>query len=569
VLFRSGKFGIDLSYKGKPIAKSPYNPTINRSSVSASGPGVEEGPFEQYIPTNFTINAKKLADAGVPLTPADISVKLDDGKGNPVELLPAQSADDPKNSIVDKGDGTFLVTYAPTEAGRAKLDVRVKGQPVQNAPFSISIDKPTSDPSKCVAYGPGLEPGNVIEKETHFTIESRNKLGEPIKHKTGDNYKVKIIGPPNPIGNPSTPIEIEPQIVDNNNGTHKVTYTPIIVGPHKIEVKLNNTPISGSPFNVDIGRDPNAPDPNQFLAFGPGLEGGNTSEYANFTVQAVNGKGEKLTKGGAKLAVNIERIKTASKLSDVKLVDNDDGTYSVSYLAKDAGDHKIEVLLKSNINPKVAEHIKDSPFTVPIQPGTDARMSQAFGKGLEEGLDTKPAKFRIQARDKDGNNIPHGGDPFEVKVKSDQPGVIVPIKLVDNGDGTYDVEYNPLNSGWHDVDVTLRGKPVGGGPWHVQIKKGTDPKLTIVERYEFIVRTKTKDGQNQTTGGDKVEVKIVGPDGPLSSEKVEVVDKHNGKYIVGYSVEGQGEYKISVKIDGQHIKGSPWKQTHYTASDDE
>eukprot|EP01097_Dermamoeba_algensis_P001463 TRINITY_DN1548_c0_g2_i1.p1 TRINITY_DN1548_c0_g2~~TRINITY_DN1548_c0_g2_i1.p1 ORF type:complete len:277 (-),score=77.50 TRINITY_DN1548_c0_g2_i1:212-1042(-) len=276
-----------------------------------------------------------------------------------------------------------------------------------------------------------------------------------------------------------------------------------------------------------------------------------------------------MTKGGAKLAVNVERVKNASKVSDVKLVDNDDGTYAVSYLAKDPGDHKIEVLLKSNINPKVAEHIKNSPFTVPIQAGTDARMSQCFGKGLEEGLDTKPAKFKIQARDRDGNNIPHGGDPFEVKIKSDQPGVVVPLKLVDNGDGTYDVEYSPVNSGWHDVDVLLRGKPVGGGPFHVNIKKGTDPRLSIVEKYEFIIRAKTKDGQNQTTGGDKVEVTVIGPSGPLPADQVEVVDKHNGKYHVGYSVEGTGEYRIHVKIDGVHIKGSPWKQTHYNEADDQ
>lgn len=107
-----------------------------------------------------------------------------------------------------------------------------------------------------------------------------------------------------------------------------------------------------------------------------------------------------------------------------------------------------------------------------IDPGTVAANSIAYGPGLEPGcLDTEPATFTIEARDKNGQRRNEGGDPFVVEVMG--PTGPVPCDVVDNGDGTYAVTYNPEDAGRHDVAVTLEGKPIKGSTFRVDINAGT------------------------------------------------------------------------------------------------
>jgi hypothetical protein len=48
----------------------------------------------------------------------------------------------------------------------------------------------------------------------------------------------------------------------------------------------------------------------------------------------------------------------------------------------------------------------------------------------------------------------------------------VPCDVVDNGDGTYGVTYNPEDAGRHDIGVTLEGKPIKGSTFRVDIVAG-------------------------------------------------------------------------------------------------
>lgn len=52
----------------------------------------------------------------------------------------------------------------------------------------------------------------------------------------------------------------------------------------------------------------------------------------------------------------------------------------------------------------------------------------------------------MEAIGTDGKRVPHGGDAFAVQVTGPK-GENVPANIKDNGDGTYHVEYTPLNGG--------------------------------------------------------------------------------------------------------------------------
>jgi filamin len=431
------------------------------------------------------------------------------------------------------------------EYGRHKLDIALKGRPILSN-YAIPVDKSSTDPSKSTASGPGIEPGNVINHPTHFTIQARNKIGDPMKT-GGDPFKVQVAGPYNS--------EVEPTIKDNGNGTYDVTYEPTVAGPHKVEVTLNGTPISGSPWNFDVTRSDTDPDPSQFDVFGPGLEGGNTADPAVFTVVAKNSKGHPLNKGGDPVEVEVSDKDGNPVHSSV--VDNNDGTYSVSYQPIEPGDHRVDVLLRTK-NPLYYDHVKDSPYYVPIVPGTDASRSIMYGPGLEEAWDTKPAVFYIKAIDRDGNDMGRGGDPFEVQVTG--PNGDVPVDVVDNDDGTYTVTYHPSQHGKHTIYANLKHNPVAKSPYTINVKEGADFQHSFIEKFQFTVRTKTKANQFATVGGEKFNVVITGPHGPIPNEHIEIKDLHNGVYTVSYSLPQAGDYNVSVLLNNNDIQGSPFPQ---------
>jgi filamin len=270
--------------------------------------------------------------------------------------------------------------------------------------------------------------------------------------------------------------------------------------------------------------------------------------------------------GGHRLGVEV--LDPTGKPLLVKFVDNGDGTYSGEYQPNDVGDHKVTITLAQALKSASPDNIANSPFTVPVIPGTDASKCIVSGPGLGQGddvvYDTIPTWIKIQAKDKYGKDIPTGGDPFEVSAEDEQ-GKNVPVEITDNDDGTYMCKFAPVNAGKHKLQARLRAKPVAGSPYAVTVHKGAT-EASFVEKFSFVIRTRTKDGELKNVGGDKFEVLVTAPGG-APAPGVEVQDLQNGSHLVSYSVATEGEYKVAIKINGRHIKGSPWKQHHFDATD--
>lgn len=132
------------------------------------------------------------------------------------------------------------------------------------------------------------------------------------------------------------------------------------------------------------------------VAFGKGLEGGETGRVAPFTVEVRTSAGELVGRGESPVSV----VVTDSNGDEVPvtLTDRGDGTFAGEYLPKEPGDHTVTVTLGEK-RPPHESPIGESPFTVPIAPGTDGAQSDASGPGLKSGIpDNKPTHFTIQAR---------------------------------------------------------------------------------------------------------------------------------------------------------------------------
>jgi hypothetical protein len=279
------------------------------------------------------------------------------------------------------------------------------------------------------AEGPGLTAGKT-KKPCNFTIHSVDADGNPVKV-GGDPFKVSITGPE----------QVTPSFKDNNDGTYSVEYKVETPGDYKIDVTLHDQPIKDSPFHPHIKW---SVDPNQSYAEGEGIRELWDNKPTGFTIHAVDYDGNPRTDGGDPFVV---KINSPNETIVPKVVDNGDGTYSVTYAAQKTGPVEIQVTLED-------QPIKDAPFHLECKSGTD-HSTTGFSNFT----------FTVQTRDKHGNNKTFGGDEFVVT--PNQSGVHVTTK--DNNDGTYTASFSLGAKGNYVFKVAFNGKELAASPLHVTI----------------------------------------------------------------------------------------------------
>ena len=75
---------------------------------------------------------------------------------------------------------------------------------------------------------------------------------------------------------------------------------------------------------------------------------------------------------------------------------------------------------------------------------------------------------------------------------------------------------------------------------------------------EFTLTTKTAEGRQFYNKGDRVTVEIRDERGRECGTEVQINDNKNGQYNISYSPKEQGRYSIIIKVNGEHVRGSPY-----------
>lgn len=196
-------------------------------------------------------------------------------------------------------------------------------------------------------------------------------------------------------------------------------------------------------------------------AYGPGLYGAEAGKREQFVLQIYDVDGMQVTRGGMPVTCSIYNDEV---MYYVKVLDNQDGTFSAFYMLGSPGKYKLSIRLND-------EHeIHGSPFDIEILPSkTVATCSTAEGEALVSVFPDQLSSFTIVARDALGNAKTRGGDPFEVSIQG--PAHLTSID--DNEDGTYTCAFeaqDPSKAQFYaantlQINVTLYGKPIMYSPF--------------------------------------------------------------------------------------------------------
>uniref|UniRef100_A0A8C7FK86 Filamin C n=1 Tax=Oncorhynchus kisutch TaxID=8019 RepID=A0A8C7FK86_ONCKI len=393
-------------------------------------------------------------------------------------------------------------------------------------------------PKKAKFYGPGIEAnGNMVLKPAVFTVETLE----------AGQAEVLVY-----VNDPEGHTE-EAKVVFNNdkNRTHTVIYIPKVEGAHKVKVLFAGQDVDKSPYTVNV--DKAIGDPNKVQARGPGLEA--TGNMANkptyfdiYTAGAGNGD------------VSVVIVDPEGKKDTVKLIleNKGDSVFRCTYRPMLEGPHTIHILF-------AGQEILKSPFKVPplsFSPAINADTCRATGRGLQpKGVRVKEvADFKVFTK---------GAGNGELKVSVTGPcGDEEPVKVKDIGDGVYECEYLPNQTGKYTVNITWGGQPIPHSPFDVEVSEVAGPQkvrawgpglLTgrVGKSADFVVEAV---GTEVGTLGFSIE-------GP-SLAKIECDDKGDGSCDVRYWPTKPDYYAVHVICDDEDIKGSPFMAHILSATND-
>ena len=180
-------------------------------------------------------------------------------------------------------------------------------------------------------------------------------------------------------------------------------------------------------------------DPSKTKAWGPGLEGAQTYTPTEFYIQAVNAAGVNIPVGGENFKVTIAG---PSGTSNPPVIDNGNGTYTVKYQLNEPGPHQIQVDLKTQRGAGPFAPIQGSPWTVNVVPTADPANTTVTD-----------VVVTVKARNHKGEAMTRGGEKFTMTITPN-----IPVKFVDNQDGTYTGSYTPATSGTYKISIQVGGK---------------------------------------------------------------------------------------------------------------
>merc|ERR1712130_186033 len=540
-------------YPPEPIKGSTYELTVKNggdpTKSYAEGPGLT-GAFDD-APANFTVYVFD-KDGNPVVGEYDLTVDItpDDGSGAPKESAkmvapkfceqcgkkltgskfcescgwkiikrPADgssggSYDVPGSAvpskIKDNGDGSYYVEYQAEQPGDYVLNVAILGDPIKDMPMSLQV-RPGADPTKTYATGPGVSSPGFAGLPHPFTIHCVDPDGNPVQ--VGGQEFLPVVTGPNGK-------EMGIDLVDNKDGTWSGCYTPDKIGDYVIDIKMDKKGklkgIKDNPFKIQVKK---PADPSQCYAEGPGIEYAVDNRPNTFNVFAKDKNGKPVTglTEGDWITVKLTDPKTdpngeGPSLFPARIKDNNDGTYNVEYDADVPGDYVLNVMIGD-------ESIKDMPKEIHCYPGVDASNTVVTGPGVTNGLDDRPLEFTIQAKDKDGNNVPVGGDDFRVNIVGPN-NETVPCELKDNKDGTYSGSYEPKGPGDYTVTIEVNDDEnnVGDSPYTCRVSPGASGLKSYCKgpgwKYAYdntptYFNVYCKDSNGNPVSGETITVKFI------------------------------------------------------------
>ncbi|KAF9418631.1 hypothetical protein HW555_004597 [Spodoptera exigua] len=490
-------------------------------SVKKMGVHIQNSPFNITVLAQEVGDAKKVKVSGNALkegkTHSENTFSVDTRNAGYGGLsLSIEGPSKAEIQCADSKDGVLAISYKPTEPGYYIVNLKFADHHVEGSPFTVKVTGEGSNRQR-EKIQRQRDPAPLTEVGTNC------KLTFKMPGITSFDLAATVTSP----GGVSEDAEIQ----EVEDGLYSVHFVPKELGVHTVSVKYREIHIPGSPFQFTVGplRDSGA---HLVKAGGPGLERGEAGRFNEFNVWTREA-------GAGQLAISLEGPSKA----EIDFKDRKDGSCDVSYKVDEPGEYRIG--LKFN-----EQHIPDSPFKVYISPAVgDAHLLEVAQFPDSAQVD-KPTQFYIRLNGAKGSL---DGRVIAPSGKTDDC-------FIQNIDGDqYSIRFMPRENGVHNINVKFNGVHIPASPLRIKVgKDDADPAAVHAHGPGLgAVKTGVKTDLIIDTCNAGVGLLAVTMDGP-SRVAMDCTDVDEG-YKVRYTPLAPGFYYMSIKYNGAHIVGSPFK----------
>ena len=544
--------------------------------------GVPENPIV-FNPGNSTFVANE---------DMQLSMALFDKYGNDAHLVPGtdiviQYERQPKGQVVSAGLEIFKHTSMGGEAanvialaalkqsGSYSLSMKLFGETLcledyENCTPVINISPGNASAAVSILQGSGTS-DHIAGVQVRVTVVPLDLYGNPVleEHSRFDlKYALSIR---DISGSPVVEKNLEYSSVDNS---HAVDYSLTHIGNYSMSVLMVEPSVESGTGVVG-----GSSTPIEVLAASPSMEKSVTQQVeVDGAAMAVAGEIGAISVTlkddySNTISENYQRNLSASiVLPDGFAVEGElhsfsNGVYAYRFMTPISGTYTTSMLVFGEplANKATMQVLAAKP--VPL-------TSTASGPGLFTSRAGSPTLFYLNGGDRFGNLQTHEQGVFDVAISVEKgSGYSKSISRVEEIEVTWDVSraafqvlYDPRVAGEGFVDVKLGGSPILGSPFPLTVAPGpTSPFFSVLEGSglqggllsspsKFTILARDQYSNAAMSGGDPFVVSVV-----CSSEKcgskasVVLSDRNDGSYVAAYTADGEGQYALSVTLEGEHV----------------
>lgn len=129
------------------------------------------------------------------------------------------------------GPSLYAISFVPKDPETHFIEIRFNGEQIHGSPFICNV----IDASKMIIQKESLE-RIPVNKEASFTVNTRGTS-------LSDHF-ISILGPGNK--------NVKPLVSGDSDAGYRISFTPIEVGDHLIDVKIAGDSIPPCPFLVKV-----------------------------------------------------------------------------------------------------------------------------------------------------------------------------------------------------------------------------------------------------------------------------------------------------------------------------
>ena len=491
---------------------------------------VSGSPFKLQVvdPTQCTMSQQSPAP-GTPLTVnKEVTISITGNTQGLNATVRSPGGREEVLTIVQQGAGVNVISYTPTEVGSHTVQVSCGVENVKGSPLNLVV----TDPAKCVL--------NSVPKYLH--------IGAPITV----SISTKGAGPGQFVCTSSkSSVAVANVTKDSGQDAYSLVLNPVAVGETIVNLTWAGSVVPTTPFTVYVC------DSTQCKAYGRGLTlgAGRTGELFEFTVKVIKaGPGELAVKPQGPRAVQV-----------AKVVKADDGSYNVSFVTTETGQHMVDIKW-------AGVSIPDSPYKVEFTKRVDI---SSFSVTLSNCITLQPASCALVGIV--GDLLKSGlmqvklsGQGYESKLvgPSDVKPVtsMIPLYIAETRKGTYEMQYCTPKAGEYKLNIVIDETPVPGSPFLIQSLAPADASKCkcyggaidnrtgqiVGKAFEFSVDV-------SNAGSGKLIARAIS-----GNCKISVTQLSEKVYSIKIEPKASGEFVIEVLWDDKPV---PWSPVTFTVAD--